>query len=287
MRPQAAVLGSPIAHSLSPALHGAAYAVLGLDWQYQAIECTAGEFPDFLAGLGPQWQGLSLTMPVKEVALEVIEQVSDSARAVSAVNTIYRGGDGRTWQAANTDIDGIERALRHAGVSSVGVAHILGAGATARSCVAALARLGAERLVVHARRAQAAESVAELAHRLGIRASTADLSPADLDCDVLMNTLPADVAAPWSEVGARSDTALLDASYHPWPTALAESWTRLRPQAALASGRDMLLWQAVAQVGLMTGAYPLEALDFPDDATGRVAQRVYAAMRAVIEDKSA
>lgn len=255
---QAAVLGSPISHSLSPALHRAAYAVLDLDWQYSAIECDEARFPTFFDGLTDEWMGLSLTMPLKEIAFVVVEDVDPVARTVGSINTIYRvdAERGGSWAAANTDVVGMVRSLREAGVEAADSATILGAGATARSAVAALVRLGVRRLNVHARRREAGESVADLAGSWGIEATVADLTPSTMVGDVLISTLPADIAAPWADVETGQDTALLDASYHPWPTPLAQAWSRDRPSAAMASGRDMLRWQAVAQVGLMTGRFP-------------------------------
>ena len=265
--PRAAVLGSPIAHSLSPALHLAAYRLLGLDWQYSVIECTEAEFPAFFADLDDEWRGLSLTMPLKEVVLEVVDHVSDVARAVRSANTVYRSD--AAWAATNTDISGIENALREVGVGSVESARVLGAGATARSAVAAIAGLGGKQVVIHARRSEAAEGVALVATGLGLEAAIADLTPQPIECDLLVSTLPADVAAPWTSVTeAAGGTALLDASYHPWPTPLAEAWQR-RVVGPLASGRDMLIWQAVAQVRLMTGA------DFEDS-------KVVEAMRSAL-----
>ncbi|MGH3613741.1 MAG: shikimate dehydrogenase, partial [Pseudonocardia sp.] len=116
---RAAVLGSPIAHSLSPVLHHAAYAALGLDgWNYGAHECDESGLGGFVAGLGPEWAGLSLTMPLKRVALEVADQVSALAAATGAANTLVAGPGG--WVADNTDVAGIVGALRDAGVTGGG-----------------------------------------------------------------------------------------------------------------------------------------------------------------------
>lgn len=250
--PRAAVLGSPVSHSLSPALHKAAYRLLGLDWEYTAIECTELEFPGFFASLDEHWRGLSLTMPLKEVVLEVVEQVSDIARALHSANTVYRAGPDSPWQAANTDVFGMERALREIGVEAIDSARVLGSGATARSAVAAVAGLGAATVVIHARRREAADAVAGLARRLGVEPTVADLTPVPLECDLLVSTLPADAAKPWSSSASMAKTtALLDASYHPWPTPLAQAWHEC-DGGPVASGRDMLVWQAVAQVRLMT-----------------------------------
>ncbi len=236
--PRAAVLGSPISHSLSPRLHAAAYRLLDIDWEYTSIECTAAQFPAFFAALDEQWRGLSLTMPLKEVVLDVVPDVSEVARLVRSANTVYRAGVEQAWRATNTDISGIENAVRELGVGTVGTARVLGAGATARSAVAAIAGLGGTSVVIHARRVEAAEETAAVARSFGLQASVRDLQPVAGNCDLLVSTLPA------------------DASYHPWPTPLADAWNRYG--APVASGRDMLVWQAVGQVALMTG------MDFDD-----------------------
>ena len=123
---RAAVLGSPISHSLSPALHQAAYRALGLsDWSYGAHELQVAELPGFVSGLGPQWAGLSLTMPLKEAAFEVADEVSDLAREVGAINTLVRAPDGG-WSGDNTDVYGVSQALREAGCAHVSSSLVLG-----------------------------------------------------------------------------------------------------------------------------------------------------------------
>ena len=254
--PRAAVLGSPISHSRSPALHRAAYAALGLDWQYDAIECAEDAFPEFLASLSDEWRGLSLTMPLKEIVFEVVDDIDNVARAVHSANTVWRENPSSAWKATNTDIAGIRRALAAAGVERVERVRILGAGATARSAVAAVIGMGATSIVVHARRSEAAAEVAALAERLGCSTQIGTLDPDLFDQDLLVSTLPADSAGPWASAVSSADiaaTGLLDASYYPWPTPLALAWSRYSPDAPVANGRDMLLWQAVDQVRLMTG----------------------------------
>lgn len=254
---RAGVLGSPIQHSLSPLLHRAAYEGLGLDWAYDAYEVDEAGLPGFVAGLDSTWAGLSLTMPLKEAALRVAVEVDGRARAVRAVNTLLPVAGG--WRGVNTDITGMVRALEGAGLAAgPSTATVLGAGATARSAIAALVDLGVEQVTVVARRPGAADGVAELARELGIRAGVAGPDPnrALLTADVVVSTLPGDAAADWAplaaSMAASSAGALLDASYHPWPTALAAAWG----SGVVASGRDMLLWQAVEQVRLMTGLVP-------------------------------
>ncbi|MCH1404245.1 MAG: hypothetical protein L7U55_01460, partial [Candidatus Nanopelagicales bacterium] len=230
---------------------------LGLDWTYEAIECSDRDFAAFFAGLDEQWRGLSLTMPLKEVVLDVVEDVDDRARQVHSANTVWRTAGSSSWRATNTDIPGICSALGDVGVDRLERVRILGAGATARSAVAAVAEMGAVSIVVHARRPEAADEVVRLARDLGCSSRGADLDVQWGEDDLLISTLPADAGAPWAaalDADRIGHTALLDASYHPWPTPLAQAWARHAPVAPVASGRDMLLWQAVDQVRLMTGA---------------------------------
>ena len=195
-------------------------------------------------------------MPLKEAVIPLLSHVDDEARAVRSVNTVLPGDGG--WWGTNTDVSGIVQALLESGLLSVSAepraATILGAGATARSAVAALARLGISEVTVCARRESAAREVADLAAGFGLAAAIRDLDPAAwvLAADIVVSTLPGDAGAPWAAMAADAGGALLDASYHPWPTALAQAWG----SPVVASGRDMLLWQAVEQVRLMTGLDP-------------------------------
>lgn len=247
------MLGSPISHSLSPALHRAAYAALGLDWTYEAIEVTEAGLEAFVAALDDSWAGLSLTMPLKERAVRLCADVDDAARAISSVNTLLPVADG--WRGTNTDIHGIIRSLRDVGIDGpLGTGLVLGAGATARSAVAALAAIGIAELKVAARREEAAHELVELAASMGLSAHAVDWQPhaEALEVDLVVSTLPGDAGSGWAQLAGRARGALLDAAYHPWPTPLAAAW----PNGRVASGRSMLLWQAVEQVRLMTGLEP-------------------------------
>ena len=225
---------------------------LGLDWQYEAIEVDERALPAFLAGLDESWAGLSLTMPLKEGVIRYLDEVDDLAARIRSVNTVIPCPAG--WRGTNTDVPGMVRALRNVGAQQPQVGTVLGAGATARSAVAAMAALGVQSVTVHARRPEASRAVAELAERLGMDGRTTDLQPdlRALEADVVISTLPGDVAQPWVRLASGASGTLLDVSYHPWPTALASAWRT----HAVASGRDLLLWQAVEQVRLMTGREP-------------------------------
>ena len=137
----AGVIGDPVAHSLSPGLHRAAYEELGLThWSYDRFEIDEAALPGFLGGLGPEWAGLSLTMPLKRAVIPLLDEISDTAASVEAVNTVVFTEAGRRV-GDNTDVPGIVAALREHGIEHVGSAAILGAGATASSALAALARV--------------------------------------------------------------------------------------------------------------------------------------------------
>jgi shikimate dehydrogenase len=270
-----AVVGSPVSHSLSPVLHSAAYPELGLtDWSYGAVECGEAAFEGWFAGLGPQWRGLSLTMPLKRVVLPLLARISPLARAVGAVNTVT-WDDRRRPVGDNTDVHGIVEALRSTGVDRVvdraGSACVLGAGATAASAVAALAELGCAEVVLLVRSPDRAGTALAVADRLGIRVvlDALDQVRRPLTADVVISTLPAGAAAGWSQAltptltqtlsGGRPTGVLLDVTYHPWPTPAVEAWTAAGGIAV--GGFEMLLHQAAAQVTLMTGRpAPIEAM---------------------------
>ena len=251
------MLGSPVAHSLSPVLHTAAYSALGLTgWSYERIECGAGDLPGFVAGLGPQWVGLSLTMPLKRVALDVADEVSPLAAAVGAANTLLLD---RGLRADNTDVAGITGALREAGVARAGSAVVLGAGGTAQAALAALADLGVTAPTVLVREPARAGELHAAAERLGVRPDVRgglldDPLPA---ADVVVSTLPAGAADPLARRPGRAwqgRPVVLDAVYAGWPTALAAS--AAAAGCTVVSGFALLLHQAAAQVRLMTGLEP-------------------------------
>jgi shikimate dehydrogenase len=259
----AAVLGSPIGHSLSPALHLAAYRALGLShWSYGAHEVQTPELAGFVSGLGPQWAGLSLTMPLKEAAFEVADQVSPLAREVGAINTLVRRPDGG-WSGDNTDVYGVSQALREAAGAQVDSALVLGSGATARSVVAALAALGCAK-VTFAVRTVARPETLEQTRRAGLAARVVGLGQlADVlgDTVLVVSTLPANalngIAAPGGPVPAAllgADHLLLDVVYAGWPTPLARLFQAAGARAV--SGLELLVHQAAEQVHLMTGQRP-------------------------------
>jgi shikimate dehydrogenase len=251
--PYAVVVGTPIGHSLSPVLHRAAYAGLGLsDWSYQPIECTEAGFPALLAGLDLDCAGLSVTMPLKRVALAEATARSALAEAVGAANTLVRRDGG--WYADNTDVAGIAGALGEAGVRSAAGAVLLGAGGTAQAALAALRELGEPAPTVLVREPRRAGALRETALRLGVHPTVVrGIDDAEVgDAPVVISALPRGAAdrlgrsTRWT-----SDGVLLDVIYDPWPTVLADS--AMRAGRTVISGSSMLLHQAVRQVQLMTG----------------------------------
>ncbi|MFJ5262767.1 shikimate dehydrogenase [Streptomyces sp. NPDC088387] len=253
---RAAVLGSPIAHSLSPVLHRAAYAQLGLEeWTYDRFEVDEATLPGFLDGLGPEWAGLSLTMPLKRAVIPLLDEISDTAASVDAVNTVVLTEEGRRT-GDNTDIPGMIAALAEHGINTVDSAAILGAGATASSALAALARICTGEITVYVRTAARAAEMREWAERLQVDVRTADWSQADeaLRAPLVIATTPAGATDELAPALPERPAALFDVLYDPWPTTLAARWSAYG--GAVVSGLDLLVHQAVLQVEQMTGRAP-------------------------------
>ncbi|MGH3799212.1 MAG: shikimate dehydrogenase [Pseudonocardiaceae bacterium] len=273
---RAAVLGCPIQHSLSPVIHGAAYAALGLtDWRYEAFECDEAALPAFVEQLGPEWVGLSLTMPLKRAALTVADEVSSLADAVGAANTLVFGQPGGRSRAENTDVAGILAALREAGLDRVGAAVILGAGGTAQAALAALRELGEAAPTVLVRNPARTADLRAAADRLGVQPTISGglLDGAVPEADVVISTLPPGAADAlgcqlWGAARWPTRPVLLDVVYAPWPTPLAAA--ALDAGCRIVSGLAVLLYQAVAQVQLMTGyGAPITAMRQALDAAVR------------------
>ncbi len=250
-----AVLGRPIAHSLSPVLHRAGYAAVGLDWSYDAIEVGSDGLAELLGGLGPEWRGLSLTMPLKRIVVPLVDELTDRAVQAQAANTVVLEGGRRIGH--NTDIPGAAAALRERYDGPVATAAVIGGGATAASVLLALADLGCTRahLVVRSRE-RAADTLDAVARHPSPPEVTFD-APAEVD--VVVSTVPADAqGAAMLDLGRRA-SAVFEVLYHPWPTPLASQ--AVDQGQTLVSGLDLLVHQAALQFELMTGqAAPLTAM---------------------------
>jgi shikimate dehydrogenase len=252
---RAAVLGSPVAHSLSPVLHRAAYRALGLDdWAYEAIECDEARLPGLLDSLGPGWAGLSLTMPLKRAVLPLLDTAEPLITQVGAANTVVFGAAGRA--GFNTDVPGMMTALAEAGVSAPpDSVLVLGAGATACSALAALRGLGVKQASVAVRSPATAGPLLAVAERLGMQVELAEFGagPGEAGGQLLISTVPAGAADQYAgriADGSLTAAIVLDVIYHPWPTRLAEAAGLAG--AAVAGGFELLLHQAARQVELMT-----------------------------------
>lgn len=259
---RAAVLGSPIAHSLSPVLHRAAYAALGLDgWSYDRFEVDEAGLPEFVAGLDGTWAGLSLTMPLKRAVIPLLDEISDTAASVEAVNTVVLTEDGRRV-GDNTDIPGLVAALRERGVEKVESAAVLGAGATASSALAALARVCAGPVTAYVRSEARADEMRGWGERLGVDVRTADWGSAAeaFASPLVIATTPAGTTDSLAPAVSGAPGTLFDVLYHPWPTPLAAAWSARG--GTVLGGLDLLVHQAVLQVEQMTGRAPapLEAM---------------------------
>ncbi len=267
---RAAVLGHPVRHSLSPVLHLAAYRALGLvDWEYDALDVTPEGLPDVVRALDETWAGLSLTMPLKQTVMPLLDHVEPLAEVVGAVNTVLvQHAPGRpVLVGANTDVHGLVASLQERLVPGPGplTATVIGAGATAASTLAALGQLGCTTPTVLLRALGRAGSLIRAAHRMGVEPRYAGLDEAaDVvqDADVVVSTVPAHAADALAAelAGRRVHGVLLDVVYDPRPTALSVAWEAAG--GATVGGERMLLHQAAEQVRLMTGRVaPLEAMD--------------------------
>ncbi|SDQ10233.1 shikimate dehydrogenase [Actinopolyspora saharensis] len=253
---RAGVVGSPVEHSLSPVLHGAAYRALGLDhWSYERVERDADGLHRLVGELDEDWVGLSVTMPGKQAALALADSTTERARAVGAANTLVRRREAG-WAADCTDVDGIVGALRAAGgFTGGGAALLLGAGGTALAALAAFAELGIAEVTLAVREPARAEEALATAERLGLRVTArrlgyTDLARAAAESDVVVSTLPAGAVDERAHELARGPV-VLDVVYHPWPTPLASAVHEVGGR--LATGLDMLLHQSFGQVEQFTG----------------------------------
>ena len=266
---RAAVLGRPVSHSLSPLLHRAAYAALGLDdWTYDALDIGAEDLPDLLAGLGEEWRGFSVTMPCKQAAVEAAQVVEPLPRLLGAANTLVRTEAG--WRAENTDVTGIGMALQLAGVERVGHAAIIGAGGTAAAAAVALSSLGAQHVDVVVRNPDRAGDVLRVLETLGVSAGVTVFDRADLEASLVVSTVPIDAQSDVLGLDWRPGHTVLDVLYAPWPTPLAARVTDTG--GTVVGGLEVLFWQATVQVELMTGRpAPIAAMRGALDAAVGVA----------------
>jgi shikimate dehydrogenase len=262
MMQRAAVLGHPIAHSKSPALHRAAYARLGADISYSAIDVTEERLPAFMSAVRAEagWRGLSVTMPLKSAMVREVDDVRGIAGVLGVVNTVVFEEDeaGVHPVGYNTDVAGIVNAVRHAGIVPSPSAVILGGGGTAAAAAAALKDLGAPSVEVFLRDETRGAEVRAASAGVGLDVRVRPISEAAAamaDADVVISTLPPraadNLAAELAALRFSTRGVLLDVAYDPWPSRVASAWHDAG--GTVVPGLEMLLYQAVEQVRLFTG----------------------------------
>ena len=285
---RAAVLGHPISHSKSPALHRAAYAKLGVQLDYDAVDVTEEALPAFMAGVRADggWRGLSVTMPLKAAMAAEVDDIRGVAGQLGVINTVafepvdVPGGVRTRLVGYNTDVAGIVNALRYAGVAAQPSAVVLGGGGTAAAAIAALKELGAPSVEVYVRDVGRAGEARAAADAVGLPLQVLPLTaaaPAVAAADVVISTLPPraadglaeELAADRAAHGGGVHGVLLDVAYDPWPSRIAAAWDTAGGR--VVPGLEMLLYQAVEQVRHFTGLegpVPAEVIDVMCDAVG-------------------
>ena len=275
MTTRCAVLGDPVEHSLSPVLHRAAYAELGLDWSYHAVRVAAGGLAAYVDGLGDEWRGLSLTMPLKREVVPMLTSRDHWTEISGVANTLLLDTDGGR-HGLNTDVPGAEAALGRATDATLHEALVLGGGATATSVLLALAERGLRRATLAVRDpARAADAIAAVArHRHApelIVTGLADLGPCA--ADVVVSTLPATAQTDAVLAAVDDVPVVFEVLYDPWPTPLARRATA--SGRTLVGGLDLLLWQAVDQVRAMTGRFDVPVAAMRAAGEARLADRLH------------
>ncbi len=248
------VIGDPVRHSLSPAIHNAAFAALGLDWVYVAFPVPRGRGGAAVAAardLG--LAGLNVTMPHKEDVAAACDDLTSDAAALRSVNTVVTQPAGRML-GDSTDGPGFLAALAEEGIAVTGRRSlVLGAGGAARAVVLSLGRAGAD-VVVAARRPEAAESAALLAP--SGRAVALDAVDGELgDAELVVNATPLGMAGEGPPLGPERlgpAHVVVDLVYHPAETPLLAA-ARARGAQAV-NGLGMLVHQAALAFHLWTGA---------------------------------
>jgi len=249
----AAVIGSPVRHSLSPALHNAGFDATGVDWVYAAFEVepgNAGAALDAMRVLG--LGGLSITMPHKEDVARLVDELDPAAAVLRSVNTVVPLGDGRL-RGFSTDGAGFMASLLADGVDVTGRSvGVLGAGAAARAIIDAVSRAGAASITIVNRSAQRADEAAALVD-IGVVGRPDDIA----DCDIVINATSVGMGSdemPCDETVLRPEHVVADVVYHPRVTALLRAAQKIGAQTV--EGLGMLVHQAVLQQQLWTGVSP-------------------------------
>lgn len=254
---KAAVLGSPISHSLSPRLHNEAYRFLKIDGDYSSFDVTAGTLEEFLSKKSVGWNGFSLTMPLKEEAISIAQWVDPLVSRIASGNTLVRRDN--NWNLYSTDVQGFRSAWNIHNSVSPSTILILGSGATARAAIAAFDSHQTKISVIHR------NSTREDAMRASVQHAIVDFKQWDFvedfySFDLIINTTPKYALDEFaSKILHQPAGVFFDVIYDPWPTKFAQNWTQVG--GVIMGGLELLIAQGIEQMKLYTGKeLPTEAL---------------------------
>ena len=245
----AAVLGSPISHSLSPRLHMSAYKYLKISGHYDCFEVPAGSLHEFLSDKSNGWTGFSLTMPLKEEVLSIAEVIDPLVNRIQSGNTLIRKDD--SWSLYSTDVLGFQNAWNLENSSKPKSVLIVGSGATARAAAAAFDDANTSISVLH-RNLEREESM-----QASVKASSMKFLPWQFTndlykFDLVINTTPKSVLDSFAqELTQKPIGTFFEVIYNPWPTQFASAW--MKTGAPVISGLDLLIAQGIEQIKLFSG----------------------------------
>jgi len=244
---RAAVLGSPISHSLSPLLHKTAYAQLGLSASYEAIEVKADSLAEFMDDRDATWTGFSLTMPLKQEVISYAKHVDNLAQRINSANTLYRSAG--EWHATSTDVIGFTNTLKMHKIAIKGHIVILGAGATARAAAAACDSSNTQITVIN-RSLTRVQAMSDAVNESELSFLNWDDLSVLSDADLVISTAPAGVTDS-IVLPAKTIAPYFEALYKPWPTPASALWASRGGK--VLDGLDLLIHQAIAQIAIFSG----------------------------------
>lgn len=244
----AAVLGSPISHSLSPRLHMSAYKHLNISGKYDSFDVPAGSLGEFLSDKTNDWTGFSLTMPLKEEVLSVAEVIDPLVKRIQSGNTLIRQGN--SWSLHSTDVLGFQNAWNKENSSKPKTVLIVGSGATARAAAAAFDDAKTSISVLH-RNAEREASMRASVNVASMKFLPWQFTNDFYESDLVINTTPKAVLDSFAhELTHKPTGTFFDVIYNPWPTQFASAWTNTG--SAVISGLDLLIAQGIEQIRLFT-----------------------------------
>ena len=245
---KAAVLGSPIAHSLSPRLHTAAYEFLKIEGTYTSFDVPAGTLKSFLSDKSNSWTGFSLTMPLKEEALHCVDAVDPLVQRIQSGNTLVKESNG--WQLFSTDVLGFRNAWRMHNANNPTSVVIIGSGATARAALAAFDTSGTKFRVVH-RNSEREDSMKNCLVDSSMEFHPWNFHDFILQADLVINTTPKFALDDFSiNLASKPIGTFFDVIYDPWPTQFAQAWKG--QGGRVIGGIELLIAQGVEQIKLFS-----------------------------------